>query len=230
MLDTETNNKSETNQGSGLVISFAQPKLLGAHRRLLISYFSVFDTWKGRCRYINRYQFQLTMKSMNVQCGSCFFHTVVTKTHLCLCSLLSMSLLHTLNKIFGNKHSVHVCFEKLNVQMFIWVFPKIGVPQNGWLKMETPIKMDDLGGKTHYFRKPPFGHQLFRNQFTPRSPGILLSAAGQWIEGDHWFRSCMWQGTWDRISGIRSAEVPKKCCLFFCVFFFRNVFLLMGNQ
>ena len=27
----------------------------------------------------------------------------------------------------------------------IWVFPKIGVPQNGWLKMENPIKMDDLG-------------------------------------------------------------------------------------
>ena len=27
----------------------------------------------------------------------------------------------------------------------IWVFPKIGVPQNGWLIMENLIKMDDLG-------------------------------------------------------------------------------------
>ena len=27
----------------------------------------------------------------------------------------------------------------------IWVFPKIGVPQNGWFIMEHPIKMDDLG-------------------------------------------------------------------------------------
>ena len=27
----------------------------------------------------------------------------------------------------------------------IWVFPKIGVPQNGWFMMENPIKMDDLG-------------------------------------------------------------------------------------
>ena len=27
----------------------------------------------------------------------------------------------------------------------IRVFPKIGVPQNGWFIMETPIKMDDLG-------------------------------------------------------------------------------------
>ena len=27
----------------------------------------------------------------------------------------------------------------------MWMFPKIGVPQNGWFTMENPIKMDDLG-------------------------------------------------------------------------------------
>ena len=29
----------------------------------------------------------------------------------------------------------------------IWMFPKIGVPKNGWFIMENSIKMDDLGGK-----------------------------------------------------------------------------------
>ena len=36
---------------------------------------------------------------------------------------------------------MHVTLKKYS----IWMFPKIGVPQNGWFIMEIPIKMDDLG-------------------------------------------------------------------------------------
>ena len=37
-------------------------------------------------------------------------------------------------------------FGKLSIiYIYIWVFPKIGVPQNTWFRMENPIKMDDLG-------------------------------------------------------------------------------------
>ena len=35
--------------------------------------------------------------------------------------------------------------EEMRIHWDIWVFPKIGVPQNGWFIMKNPIKMDDLG-------------------------------------------------------------------------------------
>ena len=45
------------------------------------------------------------------------------------------------------KKSYHVLPER----RCIWMFLKIGVPQNGWFVMENLIKMDDLG--YHYFWK-----------------------------------------------------------------------------
>ena len=58
------------------------------------------------------------------------------------------------------KHVKHVKAEYGDVptslwkcDLLIWVFPKIGVPQNGWFIMVNPIKMDDLG--VHLFLEIP---------------------------------------------------------------------------
>ena len=38
--------------------------------------------------------------------------------------------------------------------IYLWMFPKIGVPQNGWFIMENPIKMNDLGGPPLFLETP----------------------------------------------------------------------------
>ena len=59
----------------------------------------------------------------------------------------------------------------------IWVFPKIGVPQNRWFIMENPIKMDDLGGKptifgnTHIYTYVYWARCVFRAAFPPSNNG-----------------------------------------------------------
>ena len=50
--------------------------------------------------------------------------------------------LTTFNDGFLIRNRILKCFEQ---KPSIRVFPKIGVPQNGWFIREIPIKMDDLG-------------------------------------------------------------------------------------
>ena len=47
--------------------------------------------------------------------------------------------------IAGYRSRVHL-LTPINIIIDTWVFPNIGVPQNGWFIMENPIEMDDWGG------------------------------------------------------------------------------------
>jgi len=60
-------------------------------------------------------------------------------------------------RTYGKEGTKKISPNKTVIVDNIWMFSKIGVgPQNGWFLMENLIEMDDLGGKTHYFRKHPF--------------------------------------------------------------------------
>ena len=97
----------------------------------------------------------------------------------------------------GAKQSLKHIFEELNWLATIWVFPKIGVPQNGRFMMEYPIKMDDLGenplficigsrGPSHWWRNLVTTRRtndtyFFRPPFRIRNHTCMKATIASWM-------------------------------------------------
>ena len=75
----------------------------------------------------------------------------------------------------------------------IWVFPKIGIPQNGWFIMENPIKMDDL--LVPLFWKHPYPAALHCFWWDASDVWCLLSLRSVLVPG-RFVQKCRASGGW----------------------------------
>ena len=86
------------------------------------------------------------------------------------------------------------------------MFPKIGVPQNGWFIIENLIQMDDLGGT------PIFGNtQMFcSHSLNVFEIAKTLSSVSQATSERRRLSSCRWRPRSARATGPRRTSLGKR--------------------
>ena len=116
-----------------------------------------------------------------------FFSDGLVKNHQLVVIYLSwMDVFFTQCQLLSANSSWHILWEvtllmphfkrdrfKINwkISIYIWVFPKIGIPQNGWFIMENPINMDDLGVPPFKETPPVDGFWKMLLECSPRNLG-----------------------------------------------------------